>query len=63
MISKPMLSSTDAIDDRAAVPLKFVEGQVPRTHERGAEIAVPEAKPNWILRLLVLALVVAALYF
>ena len=63
MISKPLLSSTDAIDDRAAVPLKFVEGQVPRTHERGAAIAVPEAKANWILRLLVLALVVAAWYF
>ena len=63
MISKPMLSSTNAIDDRDSAPLKLVEGQVPRTLNRGAEIDVAATKANWLMRLLVISVIVAAWYF
>ncbi len=67
MISKPMLSSADvaadAVKDAASSPLKLVEGDGPRTLDRGSDAAVPTTKANWWLRLLVLSVIAAAWYY
>ena len=67
MISQPMLSSTnvaaDAVNDAASSPLKLVEGDGPRTLDRGSDTAAPTTKTNWWLRLLVLSVIAAAWYF
>lgn len=67
MISKPMLSSADAASDvdkdRATLPLNLVEGQKPRTHDPGSDLAAPTVRPNWWLRLIVISVIVAAWYY